>query len=71
MAAPKPPAPVDDGIQAAELPTAYRESRTSVLLGAGESELVTLTCDFEPERVLVDPDCLVLQLRREAAVKEF
>jgi hypothetical protein len=41
------------------------------VLGAGESELVTIDCDFEPERVLVDPDALVLQLRVEAAKKDF
>ena len=45
----------------------YREVRASVVLGPGESQQVTLEADFEPERVLVDPDCLVLQLRREQA----
>jgi hypothetical protein len=45
----------------------YREARTTVTLAAGESQAVSLRCDFEPERIVVDPDCLVLQLRREQA----
>jgi hypothetical protein len=47
---------------------AYREARTTVTLGAGEEKPVSLACPFEPERVLVDPDAKVLQLRRKAAV---
>jgi hypothetical protein len=34
---------------------------------AGEERWVSLRCSFEPDTVLVDPDALVLQLRRKAA----
>ncbi|HYU35834.1 MAG TPA: M1 family aminopeptidase [Thermoanaerobaculia bacterium] len=47
----------------------YREARTPpVVLGAGEAKEVRIACPFEPERVLVDPDVRVLQLRRKNAV---
>jgi hypothetical protein len=32
---------------------------------------VRIACPFEPERVLVDPDVRVLQLRRKVAVVEL
>jgi len=47
---------------------AYHDARTTVTLGAGESRTVTLHCDFKPERIVVDPDVRVLQLRRKLAV---
>ncbi len=46
---------------------AYREARTTVVLGAGEERPVSLRCPFEPDTVLVDPEARVLQLRRKAA----
>jgi hypothetical protein len=49
----------------------YRDARVTVTLGPGESQAVAIPCDFEPERVLVDPDALVLQLRREQARTEL
>ncbi len=50
----------------------YRDARTpAVLLGAGEEKEVRIACAFEPERVLVDPDVRVLQLRRKTAVAEL
>jgi hypothetical protein len=49
----------------------YREARTTVTLGKGESRDFTINCPFEPERVVVDPDALVLQLRRKNAVVKF
>ena len=49
----------------------YRDARTEVELGAGESAEFVIRADFEPERVLIDPDVLVLQLNRELAVFEF
>ena len=49
----------------------YRDARTEVELGAGESAEFVIRADFDPERVLIDPDVLVLQLNREAAVFEF
>ena len=49
----------------------YRAARTAVELGAGESAEFEIRAGFDPERVLIDPDVLVLQLNREAAVFEF
>jgi ABC-type transport system involved in multi-copper enzyme maturation permease subunit len=49
----------------------YREARTTITLGPGESQDVIIRCDFEPALVLVDPDALVLQLRRKAAIARF
>jgi len=51
--------------------TDYREARATVTLGKGESRDVVITCPFEPERVVVDPDAKVLQLRRKNAVVKF
>ena len=49
----------------------YRDARTSVVLGEGESTDFEIRTDFEPDRVLVDPDVLVLQLNRDRAVFEL
>ena len=49
----------------------FRDARATITLGPGESKEVLLRCDFEPERVLVDPDALVLQLERKAAIFRF
>ena len=49
----------------------YRDARTEVALGHGQSVEFEIRADFDPERVLVDPDVLVLQLNREAAVFDF
>ncbi|HEV3024663.1 MAG TPA: M1 family aminopeptidase, partial [Pirellulales bacterium] len=57
----------DDGAQS----PLYRESNTTLELAAGESKHVTIRSEFEPDRVLVDPDALVLQLRRKHAVARF
>ncbi len=46
---------------------AYREARTRVELGAGEKVDVTIPAEFAPEKVVVDPDALVLMLKREQA----
>jgi hypothetical protein len=46
----------------------YREERVTVVLGAGESREVRIEVPFEAERILVDPDVELLQLRRNAAV---
>ncbi len=46
----------------------YREERQTVTLAAGESAALTFHCGFKPERVVVDPDVLLLQLERERAV---
>jgi hypothetical protein len=47
---------------------AYRDARTIVTLGTGESKPVIIRCDFDPEKVVVDPDVRVLQLKRKQAV---
>jgi ABC-type transport system involved in multi-copper enzyme maturation permease subunit len=49
----------------------YREARTTITLGAGESKDVVIRCDFEPETVLMDPDAMVLQLRRKFATAKL
>jgi ABC-type transport system involved in multi-copper enzyme maturation permease subunit len=46
----------------------YQDARTIVELASGEAKDVTIRCPFKPERVLMDPDARVLQLRRKAAV---
>jgi hypothetical protein len=56
-----------DGTPAAE----YREARTTITLGKGESRDVAITCPFDPERIIADPDAKVLQLRRKSAVVKF
>jgi len=45
----------------------YRETRTAVTLAAGESTTIEIFTEFEPAKLIVDPDAIVLQLRREAA----
>ena len=49
----------------------YRDARESVTLGAGESREVTIRSEFQPDRVLVDPDAMVLMLKRESAIVRF
>ncbi len=49
----------------------YRDARQQLTLGAGEEKEATITCAFEPDRVLVDPDVRVLQLKRNKAVRRF
>lgn len=45
----------------------YREARLALTLAGGEEIDVAIPCDFEPEKVLVDPDAKVLMLKRNAA----
>lgn len=50
----------------------YADARSQpVLLGPNEEKEVRIACAFEPERVVVDPDVRVLQLRRKTAVAEL
>jgi ABC-type Na+ efflux pump permease subunit len=49
----------------------YADARAPLTLGAGESAEVRIPCDFEPQRLVVDPDARVLQLRRKAAESGF
>ena len=46
----------------------FQEVRTTVTLSAGEEWEATLPCDFVPDRVIVDPDAMVLQLGRKRAI---
>ncbi len=52
-------------------PSEYLEARKTVTLGAGESVEVTIPCNFEPQRIVVDPDVKVLSLGRKAAMFNF
>ncbi|TDJ68897.1 MAG: hypothetical protein E2O39_12455 [Planctomycetota bacterium] len=63
--------PKPEANEAEEPKDPYFDSRVTVTLGAGEELEVTITCDFEPERVLVDPDALILQLGRDHAIFRF
>lgn len=49
----------------------YRESRVEITLGPSEQAVVEIPCEFQPDRVVVDPDALVLQLNRDSATVEF
>lgn len=46
----------------------FRQARATVILGAGESKVVQIRCEFDPERIVVDPDVRVLQLERRHAM---
>ena len=56
------------GERSAAAEGAYRESRSRLTLGAGESRRVEIECGFEPQRLVVDPDAEVLMLNRKEAV---
>jgi hypothetical protein len=47
------------------------EARVPLTLGAGERGEVEIPCDFEPERLVVDPDVEVLMLGREEATRRL
>lgn len=49
----------------------YQDARMKVVLGPGEARRVEIVCGFQPERVVVDPDVQVLQLRRKAATAKL
>ncbi len=49
----------------------YRDASETVTLGSGEETDVLIRCPFEPERITVDPDARVLQLRRKYAIARF
>src|SRR5262249_55977991 len=42
----------------------YREARVTVTLGQQEGRDFVISCPFEPDQVVVDPDARVLQLQR-------
>ena len=49
----------------------YQDERQVVVLAAGEEASFTLVCAFEPKELTVDPDRLVLQLKRKQAQHTF
>ena len=49
----------------------YRDARVGITIGPGQELPVTIRCDFEPDRVLPDPDARVLQLERARALRRF
>ncbi len=49
----------------------YKDARRQLALAAGEEKEAVISCAFEPDRVLVDPDIRVLQLKRNKAVRRF
>ncbi len=49
----------------------YRESRVTVTPEPGQAIELEIPCDFQPDRIVVDPDAVVLQLNRESAVLRF
>lgn len=59
--------PDEDAGADAAAEAAWRDARTTVTLAPGESRQLAIESDFEPERIVVDPDARLLQLRRERA----
>jgi hypothetical protein len=49
----------------------YAEARATALVEPGRPQRVSWTLEFEPERLVVDPDALVLQLNRDRAMATF
>ena len=49
----------------------FHEARTLISLSAGQSKKVELKFGFRPDRILVDPDAVVLQLNRGRSVHVF
>jgi ABC-2 type transport system permease protein len=48
-------------------PELYQMGMQVVTLGGKEKQSVTIRTDFKPEKVVVDPNVRVLQLRRQSA----
>lgn len=49
----------------------YADARTTIRLAPGRPERISWTVPFEPERLVVDPDALVLQLNRDRAAADL
>ncbi|MEQ8765685.1 MAG: M1 family aminopeptidase [Planctomycetota bacterium] len=49
----------------------YHEARVTVPLEVGETRTIEIHSDFEPERIVIDPDVRVLQLRRKFAHQDL
>jgi hypothetical protein len=43
----------------------------TITLDRGDARDVLISCPFEPDRVIVDPDAKVLQLRRKSALAKL
>lgn len=56
----------EDTVKAKKSP-AYAVESSTITLGARESRSVTIRSTFKPDKVVVDPDVKVLQLRRQSA----
>ncbi len=57
----------DDGQQHPD----FSEERTIVTLGSDDAMDFEIISDFKPDRVIVDPDRMVLQLKRKKSLFEF
>jgi len=55
----------------AEVHADYRDTRTRLYLAPNQPQTLTWTATFEPDRLIVDPDALVLQLNRDRATLRF
>ena len=60
--------PAEDEAEEAE---PWRISRVSRILDAGEKVAIRIECDFEPAKLVVDPDVQVLMLKRDKAEVEL
>ncbi|MEM6647548.1 MAG: ABC transporter permease subunit [Bacteroidota bacterium] len=49
----------------------YRDVRTRLCLAPNQPQTLTWTAEFEPDRLVLDPDALVLQLNRDRAAVRF
>ena len=58
--------PSDTGAKAKKTEP-YAATSTPLTLGAKEKQAVTIRSAFKPEKIVVDPNVRVLQLRRQSA----
>src|SRR6185295_14707084 len=49
----------------------YRESRIQIRIAPEEQKWITIHCNFDPSKIVVDPDIQVFQLQRNAATFRF
>ena len=63
--------PSDSGKKSAKKVEPYAVDLVSLTLGAKDRQTVTIRSGFKPERVVVDPNVRVLQLRRQSAVSKL
>ena len=57
----------DDSAKDATKAEPYAVQTVAITLGAKEKQAVTIRSPFKPEKVVVDPNVRVLQLRRQSA----